>query len=242
MLLLEYYFFLRNLNFKLSLKIDLVSSPLLFWFRDPFWTIQKVAQNQGHNIRQKRHNMKIWVMVWLCCNYYIKNKIYPFLRLKRWVRGKQNICVSHCHVSVINYLLFQFKIGASISPIWLKLSNVYPHKVFMQKMVLSLVLRDHGIGQIVTAENSCSICSVYSIVITPRVSGFEGTFKFSRFNNSQSSWNLHQVNTQSLTIPSDGELTGARWFSESSRKLITEFVKLLCCKCERKIKLDQGGF
>ena len=107
-------------------------------------------------------------------------------------------------------------------------------------MVLSLVLRYHGIGKVVIAENSCYICCVYSIFGSHNVSGFKKTLKFLWFNHSQSSRNLHQMNTQCLNIPNNGELIEGRSSSESSRKSIIEVLKsLLFCKCERNIQLDQ---
>lgn len=183
----------------------------------------------------------IWISeLWCDCITITISKIkfILFWGSKGKVRGKHNIYVSQCYLSVIDYLLFHFKIEACISPIWLKLSNAYPDKVFLRKWSLVTCL---GIMSFLRIPAISVMCIV--LLLSHRVSGFKGTLIFLWFNHSQSSWTLYQNNTQCLNIPNDGELTDCRSSTESSRKLITKFLKsLLYCKCERNIKLDQWEF
>lgn len=96
--------------------------------------------------------------------------------------------------------------------------------------------RDHAIGKFVITENFCFISYVHRIVVKYRVSWFKGTLKSLQFDHSQSK----------LKSSSDEHslLEYTRWwgvfnppvgwsFSDSPKKLITEFLKsLLFCHCE----------
>lgn len=144
-----------------------------------------MGRTQGHKTREKRHNRKRWVMVWLYPNYYIKNKMYPFLRLKGWVRGKQNICGKS--VSCISDWLPFF--GSRLELLFPQSDSNWvmsTHGRSTWENCPQSHARDHAIGKFVITENFCFISYVHRIVVKYRVSWFKGTLKSLQFDHSQS--------------------------------------------------------